>query len=410
LTKNEQDHFLQRHETKVYDVFLSYAHTDAKVAIRIQRRLEEYIPPENIDSRKSLKVFRDESDLSASPSLTAALRSALLSSQFLVLLCSPSAAASKYVDLETQIFIQSKGTNRVLLVLLDGMPEDAVPKSLQTIKGDSPVFVDLRKMVSTGWRKRRLFSRETLRLIAGLLEVPLDELLHREHLRQRKQRHKRIAFTLLFLLVIFLLLLLTNLRREPVVVHHSRDTADENLYYGGVSCLDFSETSNLLAIGTNGGMASLWDLSLSTSTPGTLAQVGTIRSIEINGNPNSVVLTTGSSILELNRESESIIRRKLDLGRQLCSQVKYAKGNIWAVGGQEGYCALVDLERKRTIKEYDAGNDMIKALWLLASDSTILAYTRSGDFIQIGISSGIHKPIFSTDKEHIEFLGYILPI
>jgi hypothetical protein len=50
-------------------------------------------------------IFRDRVDMSAGGELSAHLGSALAASEYLIVLCSPSAAESPWVDYEIQTFI-----------------------------------------------------------------------------------------------------------------------------------------------------------------------------------------------------------------------------------------------------------------------------------------------------------------
>lgn len=96
-----------------YKAFISYSHTDEAWAKRLQIGLETF----HIDKRlrgfptkvgpipATLRpIFRDRSDLTVSKSLTGELRAALKASQFMIVVCSPAAATSKYVDEEIRYF------------------------------------------------------------------------------------------------------------------------------------------------------------------------------------------------------------------------------------------------------------------------------------------------------------------
>ena len=130
-------------------------------------------------------IFRDETELAASPDLGRSLKAALDNSEALIVVCSPAAAASKWVDREIADFIEAHGRERVLAVICDGAPEDGScfpPSLLASAGGDlggQPIAADLRP----GHDGDRLAK---LKLVAGLLGLPLDEVVGREE--QRRQR------------------------------------------------------------------------------------------------------------------------------------------------------------------------------------------------------------------------------
>lgn len=110
-------------DRKQFDVFLSYSRSDTTFAKWFEAALEGYRPPKALGLRR-LNVFRDEHDLVGN-TLTPALRRALLESGTLVIICSPAARASRWVNLEIDDFAATHGAERILPVLLDGEPNEA---------------------------------------------------------------------------------------------------------------------------------------------------------------------------------------------------------------------------------------------------------------------------------------------
>lgn len=186
-----------------YPVFLSYSHEDSGVARRLHRRLERFSLPHQlaktgkfVDSRYRplAPVFRDRSELSSGSSLSAAIEGALSASQSLVVLCSPAAAASRWVNAEVQAFKRLGKADQIYCFIVDGEPNsgdnhecfpDAVRYQLDKtgVIGTNeaePLAADARKQGDG-------FNTASLRLIAGLLGVGFDELRQREqHRRQNR--------------------------------------------------------------------------------------------------------------------------------------------------------------------------------------------------------------------------------
>jgi hypothetical protein len=96
-----------------YSAFISYSHADQAVARWLHRRLETYrLPQALIGSpspfgpvpRRLPPAFRDREELPASGDLGQELRTALAASRFQIVICSPNAAASNWVNEEILSF------------------------------------------------------------------------------------------------------------------------------------------------------------------------------------------------------------------------------------------------------------------------------------------------------------------
>src|SRR3984893_7862159 len=120
--------------TLKYRAFLSYSHRDAAWAKWLHRALEAYRIDKDLVGRetahglvpKTLRpIFRDREDFPAGHSLTEQTLAALQASEFLIVLCSPNAAQSLYVNEEIRRFKAMGRAARVIPVIIDGEPGDA---------------------------------------------------------------------------------------------------------------------------------------------------------------------------------------------------------------------------------------------------------------------------------------------
>jgi len=169
-----------------FDAFLVYSHSDGgRLAAVLQRSLEAHPA---VEGRK-LRVFRDTTDLAASPSLMTNIREMVDNSEFLILLASPRAAQSRWVDAELSYFLESRPRDRVLMVLAEGEPDSSIPPVLRsTFEEDMPLFVDLRGVGDgTGVARHPHYRLGVARLVAALQSVALDDVVNRRG-RQRKRR------------------------------------------------------------------------------------------------------------------------------------------------------------------------------------------------------------------------------
>jgi hypothetical protein len=113
--------------SRPFRAFVSYCHKDKAFAAWLQRRLEAYRLPRRLaDQVKPLAgqapgrigpVFRDREDLSASTDLSAAVREAIAVSSALVVVASPDAAKSHWVEREILLFREFHPEAPVLVAL-----------------------------------------------------------------------------------------------------------------------------------------------------------------------------------------------------------------------------------------------------------------------------------------------------
>ncbi|KUI03871.1 hypothetical protein AU190_04315 [Mycolicibacterium acapulense] len=138
-----------------YDGFISYSHAaDGRLAPSLQKALQRLAKPWY--RRRSLEIFRDETGLSVDPHLWGAIVKALDDAAWFVLLTSPRAAQSEWVNREIEHWKAHRSVDRILPVVTDGHWEwdeaagdftedsDAVPPALRGVFTDEPRHLDLR--------------------------------------------------------------------------------------------------------------------------------------------------------------------------------------------------------------------------------------------------------------------------
>ena len=206
----EKDIRIPRLRTRFY-AFLSYSHKDNELAAWLHHELEKFRVPHALTGkltangvvpRRLSPVFRDQQDLSAGGELADEIKAGLAASQFLVVLCSPTAAKSRWTNQEIESFKRTRPEGCVLAAIVAGEPfasdmpgredEECFPPALRykydrrghrTGKRAEPLAADFRDGAEG---KRTAF----LKLVAGMLGVGLDELVHREQTR----RQRRLAY------------------------------------------------------------------------------------------------------------------------------------------------------------------------------------------------------------------------
>ena len=224
-----------------YKAFISYSRKDRPFAVRLQRELEGYVLAragelggDGATRRPLYPVFRDESELVPGQDLPDRIRKGLEQSEYLIVVCSPNAAASEWVEKEIVDFTKLSKGRRILAVVIDGIPAaerkgaaaamEALPRALRfrvapsgeiTDDPAQPDWVDRRK----GVRDRHFMF---LRLVGALLGLEsLDELILRDRQRRRLEYAKRVSvgFGIFLLGAIVLGTVAESDRRERLASH-----------------------------------------------------------------------------------------------------------------------------------------------------------------------------------------------
>lgn len=164
--------------TYIYAGFLSYAHADEAVASRLHHALETYKIPKGQAGRLS-PIFRDANELTAHHSLSEKIQGAVAGSKVLIVLCSPAAKASHWVNEEIRLFRREHGEAAILCVLAVGTPETAFPPALLE-EGREPLAANLGVTKSS-------FQLGVTQIAAAMLGVGLDTLIQRDARRKRRR-------------------------------------------------------------------------------------------------------------------------------------------------------------------------------------------------------------------------------
>jgi tetratricopeptide (TPR) repeat protein len=191
-----------------YAAFISYSHSDRRWARWLHRAIETYRLPlvlhreregRSTGSSTLSPVFLDREELSSGSNLAESVRTALVNSRALIVVCSPAAAASRWVDQEIREFKQLGRADRILCLIVAGEP-DAVRRNFPAAQECFPPA--LRFEISNGELTPQTAAEPLaadvragadarrdakLKIIAGMLGVPLDELRQRDHVRRQRR-------------------------------------------------------------------------------------------------------------------------------------------------------------------------------------------------------------------------------
>ena len=182
----------------LYDAFISYSHAkDKPIASALQSEIQRLGKPWY--KRRVLRLFRDDTSLSATPGLWPAIEQALANSRFLILLASPEGAASPWVTKEVSYWLQHKGPETLLIGMTEGRltwdnsfgdfayREDMpLPAVLTGRFPSEPKWVDLRVYRDGAGTRDAKFTELAADFAAAIHGIPKEDLLSHELRQQRR--------------------------------------------------------------------------------------------------------------------------------------------------------------------------------------------------------------------------------
>jgi tetratricopeptide (TPR) repeat protein len=202
-----------------YRAFITYAHKDENQARWLRKKLEKFSVPKNLVGKKGkfgkipsrlYPIFRDRDELPGSAQLGSVIEEALNDSSHLIVLCSPNAVKSRWVNEEIRLFKKMGKGDRILCLLIDGEPmaddlahskgKECLPLAVRRKIDDNgelideidePGAADLRE--SGDGEKNAL-----LKIVAGLLGLGLDEIKQRHMIAKQRKLAVIASFSVLF--------------------------------------------------------------------------------------------------------------------------------------------------------------------------------------------------------------------
>ena len=181
-----------------YDAFVSYSHAKGKpLAAALQSVVQKLGKPWY--RRRALRVFRDDTSLSATPHLWPSIERALSQSRYLILLASPMAAGSPWVSKELMYWLDHKSIDTLLIAVTAGDIEwdetagdfrwsstNCLPPVLVGRFPTEPKWVDLRAYADGANLGDAKFTELAADFAAAVHGLPKEDLLSQE-VRQQKR-------------------------------------------------------------------------------------------------------------------------------------------------------------------------------------------------------------------------------
>lgn len=205
---------MPENKTYQYFAFISFQSADAKDAVRLQHAIESYRLPavlckEQKVPRRIKPLYCYLNDMHAGEELMQELKSRMENSRYLIVVCSPNAAKSVYVNSGIDYFVSLGRRDSIIPVIVDGVPYSGnpetecfpealkrhFPKHTDPLQDHSILGINIRE---AGVSKRKAYDRAMLMVVARMLQLDFDGLLLRDKQRRRK---RSILVSLLALLV-----------------------------------------------------------------------------------------------------------------------------------------------------------------------------------------------------------------
>ncbi len=187
--------------SKQYDAFISYSRKNEDFAAKLEQALESYRPPKGLEApQRRLRVFRDKHDFKVGD-YHQNLEHSLLASAKLIIICSPEARSSQFVNEEIRQFATLKDSKNIIPILHSGIPNNeagpeqaermAFPAALCELM-EMPLAANFLKFDDQkGKVNRDPYSDAWYTILAHIYDVSRDEIEQRD--RKRRNRSLRMA-------------------------------------------------------------------------------------------------------------------------------------------------------------------------------------------------------------------------
>ena len=176
-----------------YDAFICYKHNERndRAAATLRHALEHYRIPTEVQKASGKqrfdRVFLDTDELSSCANLGAAIKDALVSASWLIVVCSPETPTSPWVAQEIDTFLEHHDASHILTVLTAGEPDESFPERLRTASRDDMMFAADARAATLSDMEKAIRRDTVLRVAAPMLGVSYDALKQRRRAWQMRR-------------------------------------------------------------------------------------------------------------------------------------------------------------------------------------------------------------------------------
>ena len=346
----------------IYNAFISYSHArDGVAAKALQSELQTFARPWY--RARALRVFRDETNLAAAPGLWTEIEAALADSSWFVLLASPGAAGSVWVQREVMWWLANKGPDRLLIAWTAGTLDwdqgandfnwqttDCLPQLLSGTFSAEPHYIDLRRLHDAaveGADELPRLGDQVADFAAPIRGMAKDALIGEHHRLRRRLRRtvSAVVATLTLLLAATSVATFVAVGQRDQAIRERKEAVSAGLVDAARTRVDSRpDLAALLAIESMrlspgiGGRSAALDVVQRTNALRAVGfvETGDIRQIVPAGNSRSQVLVSGSQVLMWDPEQRALSRTPLRIaaGAIVKPVAVLADSRIAAVSGQ----------------------------------------------------------------------------
>ena len=193
------------HPSREYYAFISYKREDKKEAMWLQHALEYYRLPNHLRNDHPewpeyvRPVFRDMTDMEVGE-LSTQIHAGLEQSNYLIVICSPRAAQSKWVNDEVEYFISLGREDQIIPYIIEGEPHARIPEE----ECYPPALLSLSQKKELLGANINEIGKDsaTLRVVSRMFNIRFDALYQRYQREQKKRRRQRAVFIALAFLAL----------------------------------------------------------------------------------------------------------------------------------------------------------------------------------------------------------------
>jgi len=247
-----------------YKAFISYSHRDEKWGQWLHRGIERYRVPKAIIGRDTLygpvpkrlfPVFRDREELPTAADLSEVISKGLRDSSHLIVICSPRAAKSQWVNEEVRTFKKLGKQNRIVCLIVDGEPnalnkpelglEECFPPALKVVADEDGNLTDIEAepIAADARPDKDGKANSMMKVLSGLLGVGFDEIKQRDLARKHRQAAILGIGSAVLAGVMGLLTVWAVINKNQAVA--AKDEAEERLYRSQIlQAANFAEEKN----------------------------------------------------------------------------------------------------------------------------------------------------------------------
>ncbi len=187
-----------------YFAFISFQHQDAKQALAVQRAIENYrLPTAILKEHSDLPTrirpcFCYLNDMHHTEEIMHELKQRMEQSRYLIIVCSPRAAHSTYINAGIDYFVSLGRRDKIIPVIIEGIPysdnpatecfPDSLkrhfPKHQDPLQDHSILGINFNEQGAGS--RRQTQQRALLMIVARMLELEYNGLALRERQRRKK--------------------------------------------------------------------------------------------------------------------------------------------------------------------------------------------------------------------------------